>query len=336
MKQKIIVFLCCQILPLLSQLSYAGGLLDVSAIVKVNADAVVAVITPKNLAMEAEFSANTSAAASRYVLGTGFIISEDGYVLTNSHVIENQSQSQIKIKFRNEQELPATLVGIDMPTDIALLKISSSGLPKVKIGSSKALEIGQPVIAIGWPFGLGQSVTTGIVSAKELLVPLKGNIPFIQTDAVLNEGNSGGPLLDAQGGVVGVNSWIYSNTGRYQGMSFAIPIELAMNVAEQLKKSPKIFHGWLGIKTEDASFSAPERYGALILSFAPASPARDAGLKVGDIVVAFNQKTVESSADLTAKVKGTPADTLVVLEVIRQGERRLIKVKTSSDSKSYL
>lgn len=332
MIKKIIVFLCCQFL--LGQVTYAGGLVDVAAVVKVNADAVVAVIAPKKNRMEAELSANTSASVSKYVLGTGFIISEDGYVLTNSHVVEKESQ--IRIKFKNEQELPATLVGIDIPTDIALLKINSAGLPKVKIGSSVALEIGQPVIAIGWPFGLGQAVTTGIVSAKDLLVPMKGNIPFIQTDTVLNEGNSGGPLLDAQGGVVGVNSWIYTNTGRYQGMSFAIPIELAMNVAERLKKSPKVLRGWLGIKTEDASFSSPGLYGALILSFAPNSPAQDAGLREGDIVVVFNQKTVESSADLTAKVKATPADTVIVVEIIRQGERRLIKVKTGRDSKSYL
>ena len=316
---------------LLNQSVLAETQVDVAAIVKANADAVVAVISPKNSNPDPRYSSSLGIPAQQYILGSGFIISDDGYIVTNSHVIERESQ--IKVKFKNLQELPATLVGIDLPTDIALLKINGFGLQKVKIGSSATLEIGQSVIAIGWPFGLGQSVTTGIVSAKELIVPRKGNVGFIQTDAVLNEGNSGGPLFDAQGTVVGVNAWIYTNTGRYQGMSFAVPIDLTMHVIDLLKKAPKFSRGWMGIKTEDAWLSFPSAQGALILSFAPASPAQDAGLKVGDIVTAFNQQMVRDSADLTTKVKNTPADTVVIFEVIRQGERRLIKVKTGRDTR---
>lgn len=316
---------------LLAQMAYAEPVIDVAAIVKANSDAVVAVITPKNLSPESRYLENAGAAPQQFVLGSGFIISEDGYIVTNCHVIERENQ--IKVKFKNLQELPATLVGIDRATDIALLKINGSNLQKVKIGSSTALEIGQPVIAMGWPFGLGQSVTAGIVSAKDLIVPKKGNVGFIQTDAVLNEGNSGGPLFDSHGAVVGVNSWIYTNSGRYQGMSFAVPIDLTMHVIDLLKKAPKFSRGYIGIKTEDAQMSFPAAQGALISSIASDSPAINAGLREGDIVIAFNQQMIRSSDDLTEQVKNTPADTIVVFDVIRQGQRRVIKAKTGRNVK---
>lgn len=331
MLKNVVVFLFCQFL--LCQSVFADVSPDVAAIVKASADAVVAVTVTQNPAGTAEFSFNSRRAEQPQALGSGFIISDDGYIVTNSHVV--QGGDLLKVKFKNLHELTAILVGVDIANDIALLKVNSFGLPKVKIGSSAELEIGQSVIAIGWPLGLGQSVTTGIVSAKDRVVPDKGAVAFIQTDAVLNEGNSGGPLFDGQGTVVGVNSWIYSHSGRYEGMSFAIPIDLVMNVVEQLKKTPRGgAHGWMGIKTENASTSSPKSYGALILSFAPASPAQDAGLRAGDIVVAFNQQIVENSADLSSKVKGTPADTWVDLDIIREGERRVIKVKTGRDKKA--
>lgn len=334
MFKKIVIFLSCQFM--LNQLVYAGSAIDVARIVKENTDAVIAVILPKNPTADPEFSENSSIYPTEYVAGSGLIISEDGYIVTNYHVVENDGfiDDTIKVKFKNMQELPATLVGTDKANDVALLKINGVGLQAIKIGSSAALEIGQSVVAIGWPFGLGQSVTTGIVSGKGFVVPSKGNVPFIQTDTVLNEGNSGGPLLDAQGAVVGVNSWIYSNSGRYQGMSFAIPIDLVMGVVEKLKNSPKSFRSWMGIKTGDAAFFSPVNYGALILSFAPASPAKKAGLKEGDIVITFNQERVINSADLTHKVKNTPADSWVNFEIIRQGQRRAIKVKIGRHSKS--
>lgn len=330
MRKSVVVFLVCQVL--LGQSACAGSSADVSAVYRANVDAVVAIDTLENSVVDTGFSGNFSAPGQRHGLGSGFIISEDGYVVTNAHVVDGSNQ--IKVKFKGKRELPAVLVGADGATDIALLKVNGSGLQKVKIGSSAGLEIGQLLIAMGSPFGLGQSLTTGVVSAKDRIVPNKGEVAFIQTDTVINEGNSGGPLFDDQGTVVGVNSWIYSHSGRYEGMSFAVPIDLAMNVVEQLKKSPKILHGWLGIKTEDASLSMPEAHGALILNCAPASPAHDAGLRRGDVVITFNQQTIKNSPELHAKVKKTAAGTWIELGIVRQGERQLIKVKVGSDPKS--
>lgn len=328
MRKASVVFLFCLLLP--GQSVFADVSPDVAAIVKANTDAVVAVISSQNPAMGAEFSANPEITENRPVLGTGFIISEDGYIVTNSHVVKEGNQ--IHIKFKDQHELAATLVNVNTEIDIALLKVNSSGLSKVKIGSSAALEVGNSVIAVGWPFGFAQSTTLGIVSAKEVVVPGKGSVAFIETDVALNPGNSGGPLFDSQGAVIGVNAWIYSKSGQYAGMSFAIPIDLVMNAVERLKKSPTVLRGWMGIKTENASLYSPKAYGAVIVGFANASPAQNAGLRVGDIVVAFNQQIVENSDDLTSKVKGTSANTWVDIEIIRQGERHAVKVKTGRES----
>ena len=264
-------------------------------------------------------------------LGSGFIISKDGYVLTNHHVVKGADE--IIVKLSDRRELEAELIGSDPRTDIALLKLDANELPVVKIGSTEKLQVGEWVLAIGTPFGFEQSVTAGIVSAKGRSLPGDNYVPFIQTDVAINPGNSGGPLFNMDGEVVGINSQIYSRTGGYMGVSFAIPMNVVMNVVDQLKKNGKVARGWLGVQIQDVtrelaeSFGMDKPHGALVAKVIPDSPAEAAGLKIGDIIVKFDNKDIEVSAELPPIVGMTALNKKTRMQVIRQGDLTTIKVK---------
>ncbi len=264
-------------------------------------------------------------------LGSGFILSSDGYILTNHHVVNNADE--IIVKLTDRRELIAKLIGSDARTDIALLKVQANGLPAVSIGSPNALKVGEWVLAIGSPFGFDQSVTAGIVSAKGRSLPGGNYVPFIQTDVAINPGNSGGPLFNMDGKVVGINSQIYSRTGGFMGLSFAIPMDVAMNVVQQIKTSGKAAHGWLGVQIQDVtrqlaeSFGMKKPQGALVSKVMPNSPAEKAGLQIGDIITEFNGHPIEKSADLPPMVGMTPISEAAKLTIIRQGSTEAIDFK---------
>lgn len=264
-------------------------------------------------------------------LGSGFIISADGYILTNHHVVNNADE--IVVKLTDRRELVAKLIGSDARTDIALLKVQASGLPTVTIGSPADLKVGEWVLAIGSPFGFDQSVTAGIVSAKGRSLPGGNYVPFIQTDVAINPGNSGGPLFNMAGKVVGINSQIYSRTGGYMGLAFAIPMDVVMNVVEQIKKGGKATHGWLGVQIQDVtrqlaeSFGMKKPQGALVSKVMPNSPAEKAGLQIGDIITEFNGHPIEKSADLPPMVGMTPINEEAKLTIIRQGDTETVNFK---------
>ena len=264
-------------------------------------------------------------------LGSGFIISKDGYVLTNHHVVNNASEIVVKLKDR--RELVAKLIGSDESTDVALLKVDAKDLPVVEIGSPDQLQVGEWVLAIGTPFGFEQSVTAGIVSAKGRSLPDGNYVPFIQTDVAINPGNSGGPLFNMQGKVVGINSQIYSRSGGYMGLSFAIPIDVAMNVTEQIKTKGKVSRGWLGVQIQDVtrqlaeSFGMDRPHGALVAKVIPGGPAEKSGIQIGDIIVEFNGQTIETSGELPPRVGMTPVDEKAKVKIIRQGEKQDLTVK---------
>lgn len=265
-------------------------------------------------------------------LGSGFIISKDGYVLTNNHVI--QDADEIVVRLSDKRELEAKVIGTDKRSDIALLKIDAKGdLPVAKIGKSSKLKVGEWVLAIGSPFGFDHTVTAGIVSAKERSLPNENYVPFIQTDVAINPGNSGGPLYSMDGEVVGVNSQIYSRTGGFMGLSFAIPIDVVMNVVDQLKSRGEVTRGWLGILIQDVtrelaeSFDMPKPIGALVARVLPDSPASDADIHVGDVIVEFDGKEVTSSSILPPMVGITKVGEKVDVKLIRDGKTITKKVK---------
>ncbi len=263
--------------------------------------------------------------------GSGFIISSDGYILTNEHVVEDADKIIVRLNDRREME--AEVVGIDDLTDLALLKIDAEGLPAAKLGHSKDVKPGQWVLAIGSPFGFDYSVTAGIVSAVGRSLPRENYVPFIQTDVAINPGNSGGPLINMEGEVIGINSQIYSQTGGYMGLSFAIPIDVAMNVVEQLKATGHVARGWLGVLIQDVtrdlaeSFGMDRPRGALVAKVLPDSPAEKAGIQVGDVIVAFDGRDILRSSDLPPLVGMTAPGTEVKVKVIREGRKRTLRVK---------
>ncbi len=263
-------------------------------------------------------------------LGSGFIISKDGYVLTNRHVVGNADE--IVVRLQDRRELVAKLIGSDERSDIALLKVDADNLPLVKIASEKDLEVGEWVLAIGSPFGFDHSVTAGIVSAKGRSLPSDNYVPFIQTDVAINPGNSGGPLFNLQGEVIGINSQIYSRTGGFMGLSFAIPMSIAMNVVDQLKAHGEVKRGWLGVQVQDVtlelaeSFGMQRPHGALVARVLPNSPAEKAGFQVGDVIVDFNGEKIETSASLPPLVGMTPAGESVSMNVIRQKRHKRLAV----------
>jgi serine protease Do len=264
-------------------------------------------------------------------LGSGFVISSDGYVLTNSHVVKDADE--IVVKLSDRRELVAKVIGTDARTDVALLKVEAKDLPAVTIGEPNKLQVGEWVLAIGSPFGFEQSVTAGIVSAKGRSLPGGNYVPFIQTDVAINPGNSGGPLFNMEGKVVGINSQIYSRTGGFMGLSFAIPMDVVMNVVDQIKATGKAAHGWLGVQIQDVtrelaeSFGMKRPQGALVSKVLPDSPAEKAGLQIGDIVTEFNGQPIETSGDLPPMVGITPINNKATLKIIRQGETKNIDFK---------
>ena len=264
-------------------------------------------------------------------LGSGFIISKDGYVMTNYHVVKDADE--IIVRLSDRRELKGEVIGVDQRSDVALLKIEATGLPVVKIGKSSELEVGEWVLAIGSPFGFDHSATAGIVSAKGRSLPRENYVPFIQTDVAINPGNSGGPLFNQEGEVVGVNSQIYSRTGGYMGLSFAIPVEVAMDVADQLKTAGKVKRGWLGVLIQDVTLDLAESFGmkhprgALVAKVLPDSPALKAGIQVGDIIVKFDNKDIRDSASLPPIVGSSKVGVPLPTVIIRGGSEKTLKVK---------
>lgn len=268
--------------------------------------------------------------------GSGVIISADGYVITNTHVIKGMTE--IKVALNDKREYPAKLIGSDEKSDIALLKIEASDLPVAKIGSPSELKSGEWVAAIGAPFGFDNSVTAGIVSAKNRTLPNENYMPFIQTDVAINPGNSGGPLFNLKGQVVGINSQIYSRSGGFMGISFAIPIDVAMNVAEQLKSTGKVERGQLGVVIQELSYDLAKSFGldkpagALVAKVSPNSPAEKAGLEVGDIIRSVNGEAVRSSSDLPMTISAIRPGDEVKLGIWRKGKTLEITAKLVSQS----
>jgi len=346
---------CLSLIVLLSQ-NVLAQLPDFTEMVKANGKAVVNISTTKKAQPEAEglpkeqplpegippemeelfkhFFNNPDGdygGGDTQSLGSGFIISQDGYVLTNHHVVKDADE--IVVKFSDRRELVAKLIGSDVRTDVALLKVEANDLPAVTIGAPEKLQVGEWVLAIGSPFGFEQSVTAGIVSAKRRSLPGGNYVPFIQTDVAINPGNSGGPLFNMDGKVVGINSQIYSRTGGFMGLSFAIPMDVVMNVVEQIKTKGKAAHGWLGVQIQDVtrelaeSFGMKKPQGALVSKVMPGSPAERANLQIGDIITEFNGQSIETSADLPPLVGMTPIDEKATLKIIRQGDSKTINFK---------
>lgn len=264
-------------------------------------------------------------------LGSGFIISEDGYLLTNHHVVADADK--VIVRLADRRELEAEVIGSDKRSDVALLKIDAHNLPTVELGKSKDLEVGEWVLAIGSPFGFDHSVTAGIVSAKERALANETYVPFIQTDVAINPGNSGGPLFNLDGEVVGINSQIYTRSGGFMGLSFAIPIDVAMNVADQLKANGYVTRGWLGVIIQEVnrdlaeSFGLDKPAGALVAKVLPDSPADEAGLQAGDVILSFEGLDVTLSSDLPHYVGQVKPGVRAKVEVMRAGRKQTINVK---------
>ncbi|HET9701260.1 MAG TPA: DegQ family serine endoprotease [Burkholderiales bacterium] len=263
-------------------------------------------------------------------LGSGFIISGDGYVITNAHVVDQADE--VVVKLTDKREFKAKVVGSDKKTDVAVLKIEAAGLPKVSLGDPNKLKVGEWVLAIGAPFGFENSVTAGIVSAKGRSLPQENYVPFIQTDVAINPGNSGGPLFNLKGEVVGVNSQIYSRTGGFMGLSFAIPIDVAMDIVNQLRTTGKVSRGRIGVVIQEVtkelaeSFGLPKAVGALVNSVEKGGPAEKAGIEPSDVIIKFDGKNVNSSADLPRIVGATKPGTRVTLQVWRKGAAKELQV----------
>ena len=277
---------------------------------------------PRGQAPQQEFKSQS--------LGSGFIISSDGYVLTNAHVIN--AADEVIVKLSDKREFKAKIIGSDRRTDVALLKIDATGLPKVLIGDPNQLKVGEWVAAIGSPFGLENTMTAGIVSAKGRALPQENFVPFIQTDVAINPGNSGGPLFNLKGEVVGINSQIYSRSGGSMGLSFAIPIDVAMDVSSQLKSGGKIARGWLGVSIQEItkdladSFGMKNTNGALVAGVEKSGPADKGGLVAGDVILKFDGKAINSSSDLPRAVGGVKPGKSVNVEVLRKGATKTLSV----------
>ncbi|MDD5276703.1 MAG: DegQ family serine endoprotease [Methylovulum sp.] len=346
------VSLCVFLIVLFNQPVFAQ-LPDFTEMVKTNGKAVVNISTtqkakplpdnaakqqpmPEGMPPEMEelfkhFFNNPDSGGDTQSLGSGFIISQDGYILTNHHVVKDADE--IVVKFSDRRELVAKLIGSDARTDVALLKVNANNLPAVVIGDPNKLQVGEWVLAIGTPFGFDQSATAGIVSAKGRNLPGGNYVPFIQTDVAINPGNSGGPLFNMEGKVVGINSQIYSRTGGFMGLSFAIPMDVVMNVVDQIKAHGKAAHGWLGVQIQDVtrelaeSFGMKKPQGALVAKIMPNSPAEKTDLQIGDIITEFNGQPIETSSDLPPLVGMAPINDKATLKIIRQGETKTISFK---------
>ena len=265
-----------------------------------------------------------------YATGSGFIVTPDGYILTNAHVVKDADE--VMVKLNDKREFKAKVIGIDLRTDVAVLKVNATNLPKVNIGNPDTIKVGEWVAAIGAPFGLENTMTVGIVSAKGRALPQENFVPFIQTDVAINPGNSGGPLFNLKGEVIGINSQIYSRTGGYMGLSFAIPINVAMDVMNQLKANGKVIRGWLGIAIQEVtkelseSFGMKNTNGALVAGIEKGAPADKGGLLPGDVIIKFDGKVIESSSDLPKAVGNTKPGKTVVAEVFRKGSVKTLNL----------
>jgi serine protease Do len=263
-------------------------------------------------------------------VGSGFIISDDGYILTNRHVVDNADV--VTVRLTDKREFKAKVIGSDSRTDVALIKIDGKNLPKVPVGNASKIRVGEWVVAIGSPFGFENSVTAGIVSAINRALPDENFVPFIQTDVAINPGNSGGPLFNMKGEVIGINSQIYSRTGGFMGLSFAIPIDVAMDVADQLKTTGRVARGRIGVQIQNLnaelanSFGLPDAKGALVVSVERGSPADKAGLQAGDVIREFDGKTVGGSNELPRIVGLTKPGATVKMKVWRKGEAKDLSI----------
>jgi serine protease Do len=264
-------------------------------------------------------------------MGSGFIVSEDGYLLTNAHVVADAEE--VTVKLGDKRDFKARVIGSDRRTDVAVLKIDAKGLPYVRMGDANSVKVGEWVVAVGSPFGFENSVTAGIVSAKARNLPDETLVPFIQTDVAINPGNSGGPLFNLKGEVIGINSQIYSRTGGFMGLSFAIPIDVAMKVSDQLRKSGKVTRGKMGVgiqpltKELAESFGLAKAEGALVGSVEIGSPAEKAGIQPGDVIVGVNGTAVAESADLPRIIGNMSPGDSAKIKVLRQGSTRELSVK---------
>ncbi len=263
-------------------------------------------------------------------LGSGFVISSDGYLLTNAHVVD--AADEILVRLTDKREFKARVIGTDKRTDVALIKIEATGLPTVRLGDPGVLKVGEWVIAIGSPFGFENSVTAGIVSAKGRSLPQENYVPFIQTDTAVNPGNSGGPLFNMKGEVVGINSQIYSRSGGFMGISFAIPIDVAMEVQAQLRATGKVSRGRIGVVIQEVtkelaeSFGLSKAQGAAVNAVEKGGPAEKAGIEPGDVILRFDGRTIGSSSDLPRIVGSTKPGSKVTIQVWRKGTTRDIPV----------
>ena len=263
-------------------------------------------------------------------LGSGFIISQDGYILTNAHVVE--TAEEITVKLNDKREFKAKVIGADRRTDVALIKVDAANLPAVRFGDPSRLKVGEWVLAIGSPFGFENTVTAGIVSAKGRSLPQENYVPFIQTDVAVNPGNSGGPLFNLRGEVVGINSQIYSRTGGFMGLSFAIPIDVANDIAQQLRTTGKVTRGRIGVVIQPVTkeladgFGLPRQQGALVNSVEKGGPADKAGIEAGDVILRFDGKPVNSSEDLPRIVGTTKPGSRAALQLWRNKQAREVQV----------
>ena len=268
--------------------------------------------------------------------GSGFIITADGTILTNAHVVEDADE--VTVKLTDKREFKAKVMGLDKTSDVAVLKIEATGLPTVRIGNTANTRVGEWVLAIGSPFGFENSASAGIISAKSRSLPDGSYVPFLQTDVAVNPGNSGGPLFNMAGEVIGINSQIYSRSGGYQGLSFAIPIEVAMNVERQIVTNGKVQRGRLGVSIQEVNQSLADTFGlkkpggALVNSVDKASPAAAAGLEPGDVILAANGREITNTGDLPVMIAGMSAGETVKLQVWRAGSTREITVKVGTFS----
>ncbi|MEW5769050.1 MAG: DegQ family serine endoprotease [Pseudomonadota bacterium] len=267
----------------------------------------------------------------RQAEGSGFIVSPDGVILTNAHVVDGASE--VRVKLTDRREMKARVVGVDRPSDVAVLRIDARGLPVVRLGASAPLRVGEWVLAIGSPFGFENSATAGIVSAKSRALPDEAYVPFIQTDVAVNPGNSGGPLFNLRGEVVGINSQIYSQTGGYQGLSFAIPIDVALKVKEQILHDGKVTRGRLGVAIQDVnqalaqSFGLKQPAGALVNQVEPGSAAQRGGLRPGDVILAVDGTPIQAAGDLPPLIAALRPGAEVVLEAWRGGAAHKFSVR---------
>ncbi len=264
-------------------------------------------------------------------LGSGFIISADGYILTNAHVVDNADE--VIVRLTDKRDFKAKVIGADERTDVALLKIEAKDLPVVRVGDASRLEVGEWVVAIGSPFGFDNTVTQGIVSAKGRALPNQNYVPFLQTDVPINPGNSGGPLFNLSGEVVGINSQIYSRSGGYMGLSFAIPIDLAIKIKNDLQAHGKVRRGRIGVVVQDVdkelaeSFGMSKATGALVSSVEPGGPAERAGIQAGDVILKLDGKEIEGSADLSRAVAAVSPGNAAKLEIWRKGAVKQLELK---------